>query len=74
MGGKSKSEEEEIPPVKVGLEEISRDGKIKLSFNQKMVVPPFDDLQQDKKRDLLSMSEMNVNRDIIEFKFKLFSD
>ena len=58
---------EEKKPMKLKLGEITRDGFIKMESNQKMVVPPFKELQDKQKRNLLSLSELDVNRDIVTF-------
>jgi len=56
------------PELKIN--KISTDGKIKVNFNQPMLVPSF--IIQDKSkidRKLLALSEINVARDIFDFKF-----
>mmetsp|Transcript_27557 Transcript_27557/g.41856 ORF Transcript_27557/g.41856 Transcript_27557/m.41856 type:complete len:112 (-) Transcript_27557:1939-2274(-) len=62
---------EEIPPPKVDLDRITRDGYIKLKFNQKMVPPAFD---KSRRRQLLSADQLNVQRDVLDISFKLFSE
>jgi hypothetical protein len=45
---------------------------ITVSFNQPLYVPPF---EKDKtKRELISMSNINVGRDIIDFVFISYED
>jgi len=60
------------PPVKVSAPTITRDGKIGIKFNQPLQVPDF--IKKGQSGRLLAeggipLSEINVQRDIIEFIF-----
>jgi hypothetical protein len=63
--------------------EITRNGDVVIYFNQKLLVPPYIDRKStenqgdpvtDKKRELIPLSALNVERDILEFFFILNSD
>jgi len=56
--------------VKVDLDEITRDGIIKFKFNQPLIVPNF----EQKRRNLLAMSDLDVSRDIVQITFGLNSE
>ena len=69
---------------------MSRNGVVDIQFNQELFVPPFDELnggkgglyvsafddfaRQAKRRKLLSLTQVDVSRDICDFTFKLRSD
>jgi len=58
------------PPVKISAPTISRDGKIKMKFNQPLQVPDF--VKNAASGRLLAeggvpLSEINLQRDVIEF-------
>jgi hypothetical protein len=52
--------------------DISREGYLKIRFNQKMLVPSF--LTSKKSRRLISVSDISVNRDILDLTFMLKSN
>tara|TARA_B110000285_G_C15047251_1_gene574989 strand:- start:441 stop:734 length:294 start_codon:yes stop_codon:yes gene_type:complete len=65
-------------PVEMKLGEISRDGKVGLGFNQKMIVPDFiKNIEQNGGRRLgngpASLEEVNM-ASIIDVSFALKSD
>jgi hypothetical protein len=70
-------EEEEPPPpppeISVPPGGISRDGSIALGGNGNMAVPPFDENQEGQGRQLLSTSDLDVQRDVMQF-FYIQSD
>ena len=57
------------------VNKISRDGKVSIEFNQKMKVPPFTELMGKRRqlRSALKMSDLNVQRDIVDMSFDLRS-
>jgi hypothetical protein len=55
------------PPVDIKFNKMSRDGKIKLEFNQPLKVPNFG--KSGKGRGLISMSDIDVARDIMSVQF-----
>jgi len=63
---------EKPPPVDLAISEMSRDGKIKVEFNQELKVPGFIKEAEDsgdKGRILLALSEIDVGRDIMDVQF-----
>jgi len=48
---------------------MSRDGKISINFNQPLKVPSFLTQQDTSGRALLSLSEIDVSRDIVDVQF-----
>ena len=67
-----------LNPVKMKVGKISRDGVIEMEFNQRLLVPDFiKEAQAAKGRDLnlaLKLQDIDVSREIVEFKFILNSD
>lgn len=55
-------------PVKLRVKRISRDGKITIEFNQRLVVPDFEELKTSG-RSMLSMSQVDVTSSILTFEY-----
>jgi hypothetical protein len=68
--GPKKKEIEYVDP-ELKIDKISKDGKIKMTFNQDMIVPPFidRDTSAERGRQAIALSELNVARDVVDFKF-----
>ena len=61
-----------MPDPELKIAKITRNGKITIEFNQKMIVPSFIDkasYKPERGRSELALSDLNVARDIIDFKF-----
>jgi hypothetical protein len=63
----------------VEIREISRDGILDLGFNQPLMPPPFSksytgSIKEATARRLVSLRELNVTRDVLEFKYRLRND
>lgn len=70
---------EKPEPVKMKIGGISRQGVVNIKFNQKLIVPSFLDnspMNTEKRgpRELVALSELNVARDVLYFKFIVNSD
>lgn len=66
---------EKPAPLALRACEATRDGRFKTCFNQRCIVPPFEELGgQPGKRGLLKMSEIDVTRDVVDLRFSLQSD
>ena len=60
-----KPDEPIVEPVKMRIQDFSRNGVLKLKFNQKLFLPDF--VQNDnKKRFLVDLKKLNVREDIID--------
>jgi hypothetical protein len=57
------------PPVEVKFEKMSRDGSIEIKFNQPLKVPSFLDQEIERGRELISLKDLDVSRDILDIKF-----
>ena len=56
------------PAVELQPEKASRDGKIGISFNQPLLVPPFTSKKEiEKGRAMFSTAELNATRDVFDF-------
>ena len=78
--------EEEPEPVLLKVGTITRNGVVKVTFNQKLKVPGFIDQPSDKTeaaeepitdlkgRQVIALSELEVTRDVFDFDFVLKSD
>jgi len=72
--------EEEPKKVILRIQRISRNGVVKIEFNQRLQVPAFIDrpsspgTQEAETRELIPLSSLDVSRDIFEFVFVLKSD
>ena len=64
------------PPVAYEIESISRNGKITIKFNQKIIIPDFVQKLITKKRKLSenAFDGIDVARDVVDFKFVLKSN
>lgn len=56
-------------PVRLRVVKFTKDGKMKLAFNQDLILPPFM-TKDSKKRMLLDKDQVDMNT-IIEIKFSL---
>ena len=61
------------PPIDLGISEISRNGVVRVQFNQPLNVPEIFNVTA-KGRSLLTFSELDVQRDLMDFSFVLRSD
>jgi hypothetical protein len=59
-------------PVNIKIGSINETGFMTIEFNQKLVKPNFG--SSTKGRNLLSMDEIDIHRDVIEFDFIVRSD
>ena len=64
--------------VEIEIKNISNDGLIFIQFNQDLLVPPFttwEHLKLDNlTRKLIAYQDLNVTRDVLDFKFMKNSD
>lgn len=83
-------EKKKAKPVLMARLQMSRNGLVDIEFNQKLFVPPFDELNNGKGglyvsafddfakkfngRKMLSLTQVDVKRDICDFTFKVRSD
>ena len=57
--------------VEIKIGEITRDGKIKMQFNQDLLVPDFDSKRRMLPgRNLAALEEIDVYRDLLDVKFE----
>ena len=61
------------PPVDLFIKEISKNGIVRVQFNQPLNVPEFFS-SESKGRRLIAFSDLDVARDLMDFKFVLRSD
>jgi hypothetical protein len=57
-------------PVKMKIKEFTRDGLLKLEFNEKLIVPKFiqEIIDNKKKRLLKDLEDLKVSQDIMDIK------
>ena len=58
------------PDLEMKIDRITKDGKIQMSFNQDILLPPFLDeasSQELRGRSALTLAEVDVARDVIDF-------
>jgi len=62
-------------PVLIEIEEITRNGIFKLKFNQELTVPfEFEEVPNSSnstRREVISVSQIDVQRDLMDFDFLL---
>ena len=65
-----------MPRPKLRVKSISRNGILKINFNQEMIVPPFvtDKNSARNLEEAVTLSEIDVTRDILDLQFELESD
>jgi hypothetical protein len=62
-------------PIGLKITNITRDGYVTIAFNQELMIPTFiDDAISAASRRLIALSDIDVYRDIMDFKFVLKSD